>query len=876
MAELLLPDGTSYELPPHGATTIGASEDASLLVPGAADLACVLRPLKGGGFGLKDLGSEEGTWVNGRRVDVVRLRSGDEIAVAGAVLTFRDAAEAVERPSPTPVTVTRTPATRTPATSTRTPAKQPSAPEDSDFVMGTEIAGYEIKGILGHGGMGTVYLAKQLSLHRDVALKVLKSELAEDPSFVEHFIHEARAAARFNHPNVVQVFDVDECQGRPFFSMELLDQGSLEERLRREGPLSVEEAIVTIRDAARGLSYADELGIVHRDIKPDNLMVTSHGVTKICDLGLAGDHSARGKIVGTPHFLSPEQARGEPGDHRSDLYSLGCTLYRLLTGKTPYPRKTVKEILKAHRDEPVPKLSDKLDDVPEELDRMLAKLMAKDPAQRYQHASELAQDAELLLASGHHGNRGLLLALGSIVLVLLLGLGYVIVTGNGNGNGNKTDQPANNAERERLAKELHEAQAKNALSAVPGNLGPLERAARLEAFAKEWKDTEAAAAAVKEAEKLRRDEADRVAKERARIERERQRAKAVGDGAKDLLAAGKPLQAWARALELAGDKPRPPVVEKALNGVQTKVVEALEAFAKKQLAQLAIDVAKPEADLDALQKGYEKSLALNTDDAPLGAAELLTEYGRQGASTLAAARKARAAEHEAHRLAVIALRKKRLVDVVLPALQAGDFDKVDEALTPDASVQGFEAEWKPLLTLRGLVATARRAIAAGAGSGVEVQRDGATVKVTSLASGRLQIQTSDDKSGVGVFDDEALLTAVLDSDAVAKGDRVAAYAVACLAHFLPKTRELIAGLGNPDAKPSVVIPKTWLAKLAGAKDGDLGSEIAAIRALGKLLDAWNRKWNEAADYWAGVLERDYATSIVGIALGISKAAENGR
>lgn len=266
----------------------------------------------------------------------------------------------------------------------------------TDPLLGQTLGGYRIRELLGRGAVGAVYRALQETLDRDVALKVLAPELARDPMKVASFRREAVAAGRLVHPNLVQVYDVGEEEGYYFYSMELVPGGSLEDRLRADGPLPWREAVAAIRDGARALAYAEEHHLVHRDVKPANLMLGAGGHVKLADLGLAAtrDLVTREAAGGTPHFMAPENLGGGEVDHRADLYSLGCTLYRLVTGETPFQGETVRDILRAHRDTPPPTFRDAGVHVPRELEDLLAALLAKDPEQRPAHALEVVEACE--------------------------------------------------------------------------------------------------------------------------------------------------------------------------------------------------------------------------------------------------------------------------------------------------------------------------------------------------------------------------------------------------------------------------------------------------------------------------------------------------
>jgi serine/threonine protein kinase len=229
-------------------------------------------------------------------------------------------------------------------------------------LFGTILGDYEIESELGRGGMGVVYRARQISLDRPVAMKVLSSELGADEEFVNRFLREARAAARLNHPNVIQVFDAGVHEDIYFFVMELAQGQDLAQLLRDRKRFKERDALVMVQEAAKGLAFAHQQGIVHRDIKPANLMLIEGKVIKIGDLGLAkwksheSDNSltAAGVTMGTPYYISPEQIRSlEDIDGRSDIYALGMTLYHFLVGKPPFCKGSSAEIMAQHLSEPV-------------------------------------------------------------------------------------------------------------------------------------------------------------------------------------------------------------------------------------------------------------------------------------------------------------------------------------------------------------------------------------------------------------------------------------------------------------------------------------------------------------------------------------------
>src|SRR5579859_259368 len=263
----------------------------------------------------------------------------------------------------------------------------------------TTIAGrYRIDGRLGVGGMATVQLAFDQRLERYVALKLLAEHLADDPAFVSRFRREALAAARLVHPNIVQVFDFgfDERQHQHFIVMEHVPGHSCAELLRDHTHLEVEQAVDILVQACRGLDYAHRNGVVHRDVKPGNLLVSDAAVVKLADFGIARatDQSSItqvGSVLGTAAYLAPEQARGEEAGPRADLYSLGVVAYQLLSGRLPYEASSLSELaLKEQREAPVP--VDTINPrVPRELARAVAMALALEQEERIPDAMSFAE-----------------------------------------------------------------------------------------------------------------------------------------------------------------------------------------------------------------------------------------------------------------------------------------------------------------------------------------------------------------------------------------------------------------------------------------------------------------------------------------------------
>ena len=335
-----------------------------------------------------DLGSQHGIVHRGAKVERCELgvggsfRIGDtEVVVEqigiGAVATAKS--EPVPEPPPKP----------------EPPAKP--KPADGEELLGTELGGYRILSILGAGGFAVVYRAEQVQLSREVALKVLRQS-ADGPASerIAAFLREARAAAALNDPRLLQVFDVGDDKGHYFLSMELAPGGSLARKLRAEGPIEWRTLLPILRDTAGALQVAHDHGLVHRDVKPANILLTASGGAKLGDLGLA----AGGDRLGTLAFMAPEQVRNLPVDGRADLYALGCTAYAALTGAPPFTGSK-KEIAQAHvRQAPAPLRGSGLM-VPPQLEQLLLQeLLAKDPNDRPASAREVADELSRIEQDG--------------------------------------------------------------------------------------------------------------------------------------------------------------------------------------------------------------------------------------------------------------------------------------------------------------------------------------------------------------------------------------------------------------------------------------------------------------------------------------------
>ncbi|MFO0798955.1 MAG: serine/threonine-protein kinase [Gemmataceae bacterium] len=308
-----------------------------------------------------------------------------------------------------------TPPAQTPAPKSQIdPAPQPVPPQEPRSAPPrANIPGYRVEKELGRGGMGTVYLARQLSLDRPVALKLMAKRYAADPKFVARFTREAFAAARLSHPNIVQIHDIGEADGARFFSMEYVPGRSLSDLVAERGKLDPETAVGYVLQAARGLRHAHDRGMVHRDVKPDNLLLDEQGLVKVADLGLvkvhgsdtpaasSGPASSRPDLtgfrmaLGTPAYMSPEQCRDATTvDHRADIYSLGCTLYVLLTGRPPFEGTTAVEVMSKHAYEPLVPPERIVARVPPELSSVILRMMAKDAADRFPDMGEVVRTLE--------------------------------------------------------------------------------------------------------------------------------------------------------------------------------------------------------------------------------------------------------------------------------------------------------------------------------------------------------------------------------------------------------------------------------------------------------------------------------------------------
>ncbi len=275
------------------------------------------------------------------------------------------------------------------------------AKSEGGVLMKKQIGGYKLVRRIGEGGMGEVYLAEQLSMHRTVALKILHSKWADDEEFRKRFLLEARAAGKLSHQNLISVYDVGKYQGYYYFAMEFIDGVTVDDMIRHDGVIPLEKVIDICLQVCEALEYLSQHNIVHRDIKPANVMITKDGVVKLGDFGFIqsvwdSELLQEGTTIGTPDYISPEQARGERNlDVRSDIYSLGATLFHMLSGQTLFSG-TCSAVMRNHIETVPPDIAKLRKDLPKDLIRILQRMLVKDPIDRYQTPDELIKEFELL------------------------------------------------------------------------------------------------------------------------------------------------------------------------------------------------------------------------------------------------------------------------------------------------------------------------------------------------------------------------------------------------------------------------------------------------------------------------------------------------
>jgi len=344
----------------------------------------------------------------------------------------------------------------------------PNRPSTSSQMIGTVLSGrYKLEAKLGSGGMSTVYLARDTTLDRQVAVKVMHREMSEQADQLERFRQEARAVAKLSHPNVVAVIDAGEDGGHPYIVFEYVEGETLKQRINRIGALDPQEALAYAIEIARGLTVAHARNMVHRDIKPQNVLIDAEGRAKLTDFGISRQleqdgMTATGRVLGTTDYVAPEQAMGHPVDQRSDIYSLGVVLYEMLVGQVPFHADSQVGVAMKHVNEELPDVQGGRPELSAAAAMVVERATAKDPDQRYQRVGELIDDlstaleveaaraggatgeatsildavppAERKLGSGGGGRRSWL-AIGVLVLVAGAILLAVQLVGSGNGPG---------------------------------------------------------------------------------------------------------------------------------------------------------------------------------------------------------------------------------------------------------------------------------------------------------------------------------------------------------------------------------------------------------------------------------------------------------
>ena len=273
----------------------------------------------------------------------------------------------------------------------------------SSQMIGTVLSGrYRLEAKLGSGGMSTVYLARDATLDRQVAIKVMHREMSEQPDQLERFRQEARAVAKLSHPNVVAVIDAGEDGGHPYIVFEYVEGETLKQRINRVGALETQEALAYAIEVARGLTVAHARNLVHRDIKPQNVLIDAEGRAKLTDFGISRQleqdgMTATGRVLGTTDYVAPEQAMGHQVDPRSDIYSLGVVLYEMLVGQVPFHADSQVGVAMKHVNEELPDVQQRRPDISAAAALVVERATAKEPADRYQEVGEMIDDLSTAL-----------------------------------------------------------------------------------------------------------------------------------------------------------------------------------------------------------------------------------------------------------------------------------------------------------------------------------------------------------------------------------------------------------------------------------------------------------------------------------------------
>jgi serine/threonine protein kinase len=349
---------------------IGRKADNDLVIDNLAVSSHHARIAKlDGSFVIQDTGSTNGIFINGEKIAQHALKCGDQVMIGKHVVVFRD--------------------------DMSTSAAAPAGEQNGARRFGR----YEVVRELGSGAMGTVYLGRDAVGRRNVAVKTLRPDGVDAQELAEmkaRFFREAESAKQLAHPAIVKVYDAGEEQGTAYFAMELLDGVTLKDFCAKRGTVSVKRASEIAAFVAEGLAYAHTKNVVHRDVKPENIMMLANGEIKITDFGVAklldASQTQSGVVLGTPNYMSPEQLFGAKVDRRSDIFSLGVVFFELLTGVRPFLAKNISEMLRLHETHQPPAPSTLRADVPPSIDAIALRALQRDLAQRYQQAEQMAGD----------------------------------------------------------------------------------------------------------------------------------------------------------------------------------------------------------------------------------------------------------------------------------------------------------------------------------------------------------------------------------------------------------------------------------------------------------------------------------------------------
>ena len=357
----------------QGSVVVGRDRKmAQLVIPDSqvSRAHCVIA-MGDKGIVIEDLGSRNGTYINGDRIRKALLKPTDLLLIGGTEIKIEQ--------------------------------QKAEAQATANSLLGQNLGGFELIEVLGKGNYGTVYRGMQVALRRPVAIKVLDEHHKAKPELVKSFLAEARRAGGLNHPNVVQIHDVRQVENNFLLIMELMTGGSAADMLRTDGPLDFEQICAVMVDMGRALAYAESQRLVHRDVKPDNILVNAEGVYKLADLGIAEPIADDGqahqvKTFGSAHYVAPEQARGGAIDGRADIYALGASAWHLITGK-PIWQGTARQIVASHINAPLPNIYEINPDLDESLVELVYHMLEKDPDERPASGNDVAETVVEMIES---------------------------------------------------------------------------------------------------------------------------------------------------------------------------------------------------------------------------------------------------------------------------------------------------------------------------------------------------------------------------------------------------------------------------------------------------------------------------------------------